>query len=157
MGANIGTSVTNTIVAMMQAGDRNEFRRYCSSRAPQSTWAVSTEAAVWFSPLRQTVSSVFFHFQGFCRSHGPRLLQLAVGADPAAPGGRHRRPVQTHRPHDQVLQHPDRRGRPRPAQRHHRPAHRVHHRGRAEPDSQSLFLFLVCFILPRTAQELRLI
>uniref|UniRef100_A0A8C7XG10 Sodium-dependent phosphate transport protein 2B n=1 Tax=Oryzias sinensis TaxID=183150 RepID=A0A8C7XG10_9TELE len=27
MGANIGTSVTNTIVAMMQAGDRNEFRR----------------------------------------------------------------------------------------------------------------------------------
>ncbi|XP_028259418.1 sodium-dependent phosphate transport protein 2B-like [Parambassis ranga] len=27
MGANIGTTVTNTIVAMMQAGDRNEFRR----------------------------------------------------------------------------------------------------------------------------------
>ncbi|XP_077463727.1 sodium-dependent phosphate transport protein 2B-like isoform X2 [Stigmatopora argus] len=27
MGANIGTSVTNTIVAMMQAGNRNEFRR----------------------------------------------------------------------------------------------------------------------------------
>uniref|UniRef100_A0A3Q1ECN1 Sodium-dependent phosphate transport protein 2B n=1 Tax=Acanthochromis polyacanthus TaxID=80966 RepID=A0A3Q1ECN1_9TELE len=27
MGANIGTSVTNTIVAMMQAADRNEFRR----------------------------------------------------------------------------------------------------------------------------------
>ncbi|XP_044274196.1 sodium-dependent phosphate transport protein 2B [Varanus komodoensis] len=27
MGANIGTSVTNTIVALMQAGDRNEFRR----------------------------------------------------------------------------------------------------------------------------------
>uniref|UniRef100_A0A8C9TIU6 Sodium-dependent phosphate transport protein 2B n=1 Tax=Scleropages formosus TaxID=113540 RepID=A0A8C9TIU6_SCLFO len=27
MGTNIGTSVTNTIVAMMQAGDRNEFRR----------------------------------------------------------------------------------------------------------------------------------
>lgn len=27
MGANIGTSVTNTIVATMQAGDRNEFRR----------------------------------------------------------------------------------------------------------------------------------
>ncbi|KAJ8397473.1 hypothetical protein AAFF_G00437490 [Aldrovandia affinis] len=27
MGANIGTSVTNTIVAMMQAGDRNVFRR----------------------------------------------------------------------------------------------------------------------------------
>ncbi|XP_051821555.1 sodium-dependent phosphate transport protein 2B-like [Antechinus flavipes] len=27
MGANIGTSVTNTIVAFMQAGDRNEFRR----------------------------------------------------------------------------------------------------------------------------------
>ncbi|XP_061593917.1 solute carrier family 34 member 2b isoform X2 [Cololabis saira] len=27
MGANIGTSVTNTVVAMMQAGDRNEFRR----------------------------------------------------------------------------------------------------------------------------------
>ncbi|KAJ4946049.1 hypothetical protein JOQ06_023724 [Pogonophryne albipinna] len=27
MGANIGTSVTNTIVAMMQAGDRNKFRR----------------------------------------------------------------------------------------------------------------------------------
>lgn len=30
MGANIGTSVTNTIVALMQAGDRNEFRRYCT-------------------------------------------------------------------------------------------------------------------------------
>lgn len=28
MGANIGTSITNTIVAVMQAGDRNEFRRY---------------------------------------------------------------------------------------------------------------------------------
>ncbi|XP_030621352.1 sodium-dependent phosphate transport protein 2A [Chanos chanos] len=27
MGSNIGTSVTNTIVALMQAGDRNEFRR----------------------------------------------------------------------------------------------------------------------------------
>lgn len=27
MGANIGTSVTNTIVALMQAGDRSEFRR----------------------------------------------------------------------------------------------------------------------------------
>ncbi|KAM9677427.1 LOW QUALITY PROTEIN: sodium-dependent phosphate transport protein 2B [Trichechus inunguis] len=27
MGANIGTSITNTIVAFMQAGDRNEFRR----------------------------------------------------------------------------------------------------------------------------------
>lgn len=27
MGANIGTSITNTIVAMAQAGDRNEFRR----------------------------------------------------------------------------------------------------------------------------------
>ncbi|RXN07763.1 sodium-dependent phosphate transport 2B-like protein [Labeo rohita] len=27
MGSNIGTSVTNTIVAVMQAGDRNEFRR----------------------------------------------------------------------------------------------------------------------------------
>ncbi|XP_036620959.1 sodium-dependent phosphate transport protein 2B-like [Trichosurus vulpecula] len=27
MGANIGTSVTNTIVALMQAGNRNEFRR----------------------------------------------------------------------------------------------------------------------------------
>lgn len=28
MGANIGTSITNTIVALMQAGDRNEFRRW---------------------------------------------------------------------------------------------------------------------------------
>lgn len=27
MGANIGTSITNTIVSMAQAGDRNEFRR----------------------------------------------------------------------------------------------------------------------------------
>ena len=27
MGANIGTSVTNTIVSLMQASDRNEFRR----------------------------------------------------------------------------------------------------------------------------------
>ncbi|XP_051892991.1 sodium-dependent phosphate transport protein 2B-like isoform X1 [Pristis pectinata] len=27
MGTNIGTSVTNTIVALMQSGDRNEFRR----------------------------------------------------------------------------------------------------------------------------------
>lgn len=27
MGSNIGTSVTNTIVALMQAGDRNDFRR----------------------------------------------------------------------------------------------------------------------------------
>ncbi|XP_049742355.1 sodium-dependent phosphate transport protein 2B-like [Elephas maximus indicus] len=27
MGANIGTTITNTIVALMQAGDRNEFRR----------------------------------------------------------------------------------------------------------------------------------
>ncbi|KAM4819309.1 sodium-dependent phosphate transport protein 2B-like isoform 1-T3 [Thomomys bottae] len=27
MGANIGTSITNTVVALMQAGDRNEFRR----------------------------------------------------------------------------------------------------------------------------------
>ena len=27
MGANIGTSVTNTIVSMAQSGNRNEFRR----------------------------------------------------------------------------------------------------------------------------------
>ncbi|XP_063045283.1 sodium-dependent phosphate transport protein 2A [Engraulis encrasicolus] len=27
MGSNVGTSVTNTIVALMQAGDRNEFKR----------------------------------------------------------------------------------------------------------------------------------
>lgn len=27
MGANIGTSVTNTIVSLTQMGDRNEFRR----------------------------------------------------------------------------------------------------------------------------------
>lgn len=27
MGTNIGTSVTNTLVAMTQAGDRNKFRR----------------------------------------------------------------------------------------------------------------------------------
>lgn len=27
MGSNIGTSVTNTIVALMQAGDRSEFER----------------------------------------------------------------------------------------------------------------------------------
>lgn len=27
MGSNIGTSVTNTIVALMQAGDRSEFKR----------------------------------------------------------------------------------------------------------------------------------
>lgn len=27
MGTNIGTSVTNTIVAMTQAGDRSKFRR----------------------------------------------------------------------------------------------------------------------------------
>lgn len=28
MGSNIGTSVTNTIVALMQAGERDEFERY---------------------------------------------------------------------------------------------------------------------------------
>ena len=27
MGANIGTSVTNTIVSLAQSGDRNQFRR----------------------------------------------------------------------------------------------------------------------------------
>lgn len=27
MGSNIGTSVTNTIVALMQAGDRTDFQR----------------------------------------------------------------------------------------------------------------------------------
>ena len=27
MGANIGTTVTNTIVSLAQAGNRNEFRR----------------------------------------------------------------------------------------------------------------------------------
>lgn len=27
MGSNIGTSITNTIVALMQAGDRTDFRR----------------------------------------------------------------------------------------------------------------------------------
>lgn len=36
MGANIGTSVTNTIVAMMQAGDRNEFRRSVEARSFKS-------------------------------------------------------------------------------------------------------------------------
>lgn len=27
MGANIGTSITNTIVSLTQVGDRNQFRR----------------------------------------------------------------------------------------------------------------------------------
>uniref|UniRef100_A0A670ZDC8 Sodium-dependent phosphate transport protein 2A n=1 Tax=Pseudonaja textilis TaxID=8673 RepID=A0A670ZDC8_PSETE len=38
MGSNIGTSVTNTIVALMQAGDRSEFKRQvllCGRREPR--------------------------------------------------------------------------------------------------------------------------
>lgn len=31
MGANIGTSVTNTVVSMAQVGDRNQFRRAFSA------------------------------------------------------------------------------------------------------------------------------
>nr|prf Na/P cotransport protein NaPi-II [Pseudopleuronectes americanus] len=59
--------------------------------------------------------------QGVCRCHGARFLQLARCADSPPAGGSYRRPVQTHPPHHRILQHPGRRGRPRPAQRHHRP------------------------------------
>lgn len=68
--------------------------------------------------------------QGFRWRHGARLLQLAVRADSPAAGSSHGGSVQTHQPPHRLVQYPVWRGRPRPAQRHHGPPHRLHHPGR---------------------------
>lgn len=71
-----------------------------------------------------------YFFQGVCWCHSAWLLQLAVCGNPAASGGSYWCPVQTHQDRHRLLQHPGGKQRPWPAQRHHRPSHRCHHRGR---------------------------
>lgn len=56
MGSNIGTSVTNTIVALMQAGERNEFKRYWDGLQPGSATAVCSRLTVNFTS----------YFKGVC-------------------------------------------------------------------------------------------
>ena len=38
MGTNIGTSITNTIVALAQAGDRHQFRRAFAGATVSPLW-----------------------------------------------------------------------------------------------------------------------
>ena len=96
-------------------------------------------------PVGPGVDSVSV-LQGVRGSHGPRLLQLAVGAGAAAAGGGHRRALQAHQAHDRLLQHPGGGQRPRPAQRHHRPAHQLHHRGTLGTTSNLLCSYLIKMI-----------
>jgi len=55
MGANIGTSVTNTIVSLMQASDRNEFRRAFAA-------ATVHDMFNWLTVIVLLPIEVTFHF-----------------------------------------------------------------------------------------------
>jgi sodium-dependent phosphate cotransporter len=49
MGANIGTSVTNTIVSFTQIGNKNEFRRAFAG----ATVLINTGFALYSSPCQK--------------------------------------------------------------------------------------------------------
>ncbi|XP_004706418.1 sodium-dependent phosphate transport protein 2B [Echinops telfairi] len=81
MGANIGTSITNTIVALMQAGDRNEFRRAFAGATVHDffNWLsvlvlLPLEAATRYLELLTNLVVESFHFKN--GEDAPELLKV---------------------------------------------------------------------------------
>ncbi|XP_006866379.1 PREDICTED: sodium-dependent phosphate transport protein 2B [Chrysochloris asiatica] len=81
MGANIGTSITNTIVALMQAGDRNEFRRAFAGATVHDffNWLsvlvlLPLEAATKYLELLTNLIVESFHFKN--GEDAPELLKV---------------------------------------------------------------------------------
>ncbi|XP_007953472.1 sodium-dependent phosphate transport protein 2B [Orycteropus afer afer] len=81
MGANIGTSITNTIVALMQAGDRNEFRRAFAGATVHDffNWLsvfvlLPLEAATHYLEVLTNLVVESFHFKN--GEDAPELLKV---------------------------------------------------------------------------------
>ncbi|XP_004681558.1 PREDICTED: sodium-dependent phosphate transport protein 2B-like [Condylura cristata] len=81
MGANIGTSITNTIVALMQAGDRNEFRRAFAGATVHDffNWLsvfvlLPLEAATHYLEILTNLVVETFHFKN--GEDAPALLKV---------------------------------------------------------------------------------
>uniref|UniRef100_A0A8C5ZUW5 Sodium-dependent phosphate transport protein 2B n=1 Tax=Marmota marmota marmota TaxID=9994 RepID=A0A8C5ZUW5_MARMA len=81
MGANIGTSITNTIVALMQAGDRSEFRRAFAGATVHDffNWLsvlvlLPLEAATHYLEILTNLVVDTFHFQN--GEDAPALLKV---------------------------------------------------------------------------------
>ncbi|KAL0162388.1 hypothetical protein M9458_041784, partial [Cirrhinus mrigala] len=74
MGSNIGTSVTNTIVALMQAGEREEFKRAFAG-------ATVHDCFNWLSvlvllPLEAVTGVMRLIFNIVTGEDGPELLKV---------------------------------------------------------------------------------
>ncbi|XP_047423302.1 sodium-dependent phosphate transport protein 2B [Sciurus carolinensis] len=81
MGANIGTSITNTIVALMQAGDRSEFRRAFAGATVHDffNWLsvlvlLPLEAATHYLEILTNLVVDTFHFKN--GEDAPALLKV---------------------------------------------------------------------------------
>ncbi|KAM5284822.1 sodium-dependent phosphate transport protein 2B isoform 1-T2 [Hipposideros larvatus] len=81
MGANIGTSITNTLVALMQAGDRNVFRRAFAGATIHDffNWLsvlvlLPLEAATHYLEILTNLVVDSFHFQN--GEDAPALLKV---------------------------------------------------------------------------------
>ncbi|XP_012519660.1 PREDICTED: sodium-dependent phosphate transport protein 2B [Propithecus coquereli] len=81
MGANIGTSITNTIVALMQVGDRNEFRRAFAGATVHDffNWLsvfvlLPLEAATHYLEILTNLVVETFHFKN--GEDAPALLKV---------------------------------------------------------------------------------
>nr|KAF6432395.1 solute carrier family 34 member 2 [Rousettus aegyptiacus] len=81
MGANIGTSITNTLVALMQAGDRNVFRRAFAGATVHDffNWLsvlvlLPLEAATSYLELLTNLVVESFHFKS--GEDAPALLKV---------------------------------------------------------------------------------
>ncbi|XP_075857262.1 sodium-dependent phosphate transport protein 2B-like isoform X3 [Microcebus murinus] len=81
MGANIGTSITNTIVALMQVGDRGEFRRAFAGATVHDffNWLsvlvlLPLEAATHYLEILTSLVLDTFHFQN--GEDAPALLKV---------------------------------------------------------------------------------
>ncbi|XP_008049971.2 sodium-dependent phosphate transport protein 2B [Carlito syrichta] len=81
MGANIGTSITNTIVALMQAGDRSEFRRAFAGATVHDffNWLsvlvlLPLEAATHYLEVLTNLVVETFHFKN--GEDAPALLKV---------------------------------------------------------------------------------
>ena len=56
MGANIGTSVTNTLVAMTQIGNKNEFRRAFAAATVHDMFNWSTVIIMFTVEVKQKMT-----------------------------------------------------------------------------------------------------
>ena len=75
MGANIGTSVTNTIVSLTQMGDRNEFRRAFAAATVHDMF--NWLSVIVLFPL-EIITSKDIAGNSFCEITNFRMLFLAT-------------------------------------------------------------------------------